>query len=111
MLETPPLSLGVIDDSWFRWATDTAIVTPNSDTLYSVVWADLRAEPMVQSVSAAEKSRYYSVMLCDGNTFSYGYISSRATGSEAGKYLTQLEGRNPALCAGPTAAHQRPSGR
>jgi len=34
-----------------------------------------------------EKDRYYSVMLCDGNTFNYGYIGSRATGSEAGDYM------------------------
>jgi len=27
------------------------------------------------------------VMLCDGNTFNYGYIGSRATGSEAGDYM------------------------
>src|SRR5262245_41327173 len=26
---------------------DTAIVTPNSDTPYSLIWLDLRAEPMV----------------------------------------------------------------
>lgn len=26
-------------------------------------------------------------MLCDGNTFNYGYIGSRATGSEAGDYM------------------------
>jgi hypothetical protein len=66
---------------------DTAIVTPNSDTPYSILFMDLRAEPMVLSVPAVEKSRYYSVMLCDGNTFNYGYIGSRATGSEAGDYL------------------------
>jgi hypothetical protein len=66
---------------------DTAIVTPNSDTTYSFVWIDLRAEPMVLSVPAVEKSRYYSVMLCDGNTYNYGYIGSRATGNDAGDYL------------------------
>ena len=66
---------------------DTAIVTPNSDTPYSMCWLDLRAEPMVLSVPAVEKERYYSVMLCDGNTFNYGYIGSRATGCEAGDYL------------------------
>jgi len=66
---------------------DTAIITPNSDTPYSLLWADLRAEPMVLSVPAVEKSRYYSVMMCDGNTFNYGYIGSRATGSEAGDYM------------------------
>ena len=32
------------------------------------------------------RSRYYSVQLCDGNTFNYGYIGSRATGNEAGDY-------------------------
>jgi len=66
---------------------DTAVVTPNSDTPYSILWMDLRAEPMVLSVPAVEKNRYYSVMLTDGNTFNYGYIGSRATGSEAGDYL------------------------
>src|ERR1700730_8499829 len=66
---------------------DTAVITPNSDTPYSILWLDLRAEPMVLSVPAVQKSRYYSVMLCDGDTFNYGYIGSRATGPEAGDYL------------------------
>jgi hypothetical protein len=66
---------------------DTAIVTPNSDTPYSFVWMDLRAEPIILSVPAVEKNRYYSVMLCDGNTFNYGYVGSRATGSDAGDYM------------------------
>ena len=48
---------------------DTAVVTPNSDTPYSMLWLDLRAEPMVISVPAVEKERYYSVQLCDGNTY------------------------------------------
>ncbi len=66
---------------------DTAVITPNSDTPYSLLFMDLRAEPIVLSVPAVEKTRYYSVMLCDGNTFNYGYIGSRATGSEAGDYM------------------------
>src|SRR3979490_1015424 len=66
---------------------DTAVITPNSDTPYSILWLDLRAEPIVLSVPAVERSRYYSVMLCDGNTFNYGYIGTRATGSDAGDYL------------------------
>jgi len=66
---------------------DTAVVTPNSDTPYSILFMDLRAEPIVLSVPAVEKKRYYSVMLCDNNTFNYGYIGSRATGSEAGDYM------------------------
>jgi hypothetical protein len=66
---------------------DTAIVTPNSDTPYSFVWMDLRAEPIVLSVPAVDPKRYYSVQLCDGNTYNYGYIGTRTTGSEAGDYM------------------------
>jgi hypothetical protein len=77
---------------------DTAIVTPNSDTPYSFLWLDLRAEPMVISVPAVEKSRYYAVQLEDGNTFNYGYIGSRTTGREPGDYLIvgpDWEGETP----------------
>ncbi len=66
---------------------DTAVVTPNSDTPYSVLWMDLRAEPIVVSVPAVEKSRYYTVQLIDGNTFNFGYVGSRATGNDAGDYM------------------------
>jgi hypothetical protein len=66
---------------------DTAIVTPNSDTPYSFAWLDLRAEPIVLSVPAVERGRYYAIQLEDGNTFNFGYIGSRATGNEAGDYM------------------------
>lgn len=66
---------------------DTAVVTPNSDTPYSVAWLDLRAEPMVISVPEIGKDRYYSIQLVDGNTYNYGYIGSRATGNDTGSFL------------------------
>jgi hypothetical protein len=66
---------------------DTAVITPNSDTPYSILWADMRAEPLVVSVPAVPKNRYYSVQLIDGNTYNFGYIGSRATGTEPGNYL------------------------
>ncbi len=78
---------------------DTAIVTPNSDTPYSMLWLDLRAEPMVISVPAVPNERYYSVQFTDGNTYNYGYIGSRATGTEAGDYLVvgpHWKGEKPA---------------
>jgi hypothetical protein len=78
---------------------DTAVITPNSDTPYSLLFMDLRAEPIVLSVPAVEKGRYYSVMLCDGNTFNYGYIGSRATGNEPGDYMVvgpDWKGETPA---------------
>ena len=79
---------------------DTAVVSPNSDTPYSMIWVDLRAEPMVISVPAVEKERYYSVQLIDGNTYNYGYIGSRATGNEAGDYLVAGPDWNGELPAG-----------
>ena len=66
---------------------DTAVVTANSDTPYSFLWLDLRAEPIVISVPAVSGDRYYSVMLADGHTYNYGYIGSRATGNKAGNYM------------------------
>ena len=59
---------------------DTAIQTPNSDTPYSFVGMDLRAEPVVLTVPSIEKARYYSIQLIDAYTFNFDYIGSRATG-------------------------------
>jgi hypothetical protein len=66
---------------------DTSVITPNSDTPYSSMFMDLRAEPIVLSVPAVPKTRYYSVMLTDANTFNFGYMGTRATGGEAGDYM------------------------
>ena len=66
---------------------DKAIQTPNSDTPYSYVGADLRAEPLVLTVPAVEKERYYSLQFIDMYTFNFAYVGSRATGNEAGSYL------------------------
>ncbi|KGQ18572.1 hypothetical protein LF41_598 [Lysobacter dokdonensis DS-58] len=66
---------------------DTAIQTPNSDTPYSAIGADLRSEPLVISVPAVEKGRYYSAQFIDMYTFDFAYIGSRATGNDAADYL------------------------
>ena len=66
---------------------DTAIQTPNSDTPYSFIGADLRAEPLVFSVPAIGKDRYYSLQFIDMYTFNFAYVGSRATGDDAGAYL------------------------
>ncbi|TYO66044.1 DUF1254 domain-containing protein [Bradyrhizobium hipponense] len=79
---------------------DTAVITPNSDTPYSILWTDLRAEPIVVSVPAVSKDRYFAVQLTDGNTYIFGYIGSRTTGNEAGDYLV----------AGPDWKGQTPPG-
>jgi len=66
---------------------DTAIQTPNSDTPYSFVGMDLRAEPIVLTVPPIEKERYFSVQLIDAYTFNFDYIGSRTTGNNGGSYL------------------------
>ena len=63
---------------------DKAVQTPNSDTPYSMACADLRAEPLVLTVPAVDRDRYYSLQAVDLYTFNFAYVGSRATGSEAG---------------------------
>ncbi|AGE54668.1 hypothetical protein PBCVKS1B_492L [Paramecium bursaria Chlorella virus KS1B] len=65
---------------------DTSIITPNSDTPYSMVWLDMRDEPIIISVPEV-KDRYYSVQMVDSNTYNYGYIGSRTTGDKPGDYM------------------------
>jgi hypothetical protein len=79
---------------------DKAIQTPNSDTPYSYVGADLRAEPIVLTVPAVEKGRYYSLQFIDMYTFNFAYVGSRATGNGAGSYLL----------AGPKWMGEKPKG-
>jgi hypothetical protein len=66
---------------------DKAIQTPNSDTPYSQLGADLRAQPLVLTVPEVEKSRYYSLQFVDLYTYNFAYVGSRATGSKAGNFL------------------------
>ncbi len=66
---------------------DTAVQTPNSDTPYSMLGLDLRAEPMVLTVPPIEKGRYFSIQLIDLNTFNFDYIGSRMTGNDGGTFV------------------------
>jgi hypothetical protein len=79
---------------------DTAIQTPNSDTPYSFIGMDLRAEPVVLTVPPIDKERYFSIQLIDAYTFNFAYIGSRATGNGGGSYLI----------AGPGWKGEKPSG-
>ena len=78
---------------------DTAVITPNSDTPYSFVGMDLRAEPIVLCHATVEKSRYFVIQLVDMYTFNYGYMGSRATGNEAACFMVagpDWKGETPA---------------
>lgn len=78
---------------------DKAVVSANSDTIYSFDWMDLRAEPTILTIPTVEKGRYYSVMLCDGNTYNFGIIGSHATQGVPGAYMVvgpDWQGETPA---------------
>ncbi len=79
---------------------DKAIQSPNSDTPYSFIGADLRAEPLVLTVPPVEDGRYYSLQFIDGYTYNFAYVGSRTTGNGGGKYLL----------AGPGWQGERPEG-
>jgi hypothetical protein len=78
----------------------TAVVTPDSDTPYSMLAMDLRAEPFVICNPEIEPSRYFSVQLIDLYTFNYGYMGSRTTGNGAGCFMI----------AGPRWTGEQPEG-
>lgn len=79
---------------------DTAIITPNSDTPYSFLWLDLRAEPIVLTLPAVDKDRYFSVQLIDLYTHNFAYLGQRTTGSQDGSFLI----------AGPGWTGEKPAG-
>ncbi|ULQ55820.1 DUF1214 domain-containing protein [Flavihumibacter rivuli] len=64
---------------------DKYVVSPNNDTYYTTVTADLRAEPLIIKVPAV-KDRYYSFQLNSMVTDNFGYIGTNTTGTDAGIY-------------------------
>ncbi len=66
---------------------DKTVQTPNSDTPYSALGADLRTEPLVLTVPPIEQDRYYSLQFVDLYTSNMAYVGSRTTGNGGGKYL------------------------
>ena len=79
---------------------DTVVVTPNSDTPYSFVGLDLRAEPIVLSVPDIDENRFYSVHLADINHHNFGFLGTVTTGNGAGHHMI----------AGPNWNGEKPDG-
>jgi hypothetical protein len=71
---------------------DKAIVSPNADTPYCMLWGDLRSEPVVLTVPQIEPDRYYSVQLIDLYTHNFAYVGTLTTGNGAGSYLIAAPG-------------------
>ena len=79
---------------------DTTVITPNSDTPYSFVMLDLRAEPVVLTVDPIREDRYFSWQNIDLYTYLAPYIGSRTTGNGGGRFLF----------AGPSWSGETPEG-
>jgi hypothetical protein len=73
---------------------DKFVVTPNSDTPYSYLWMDLRAEPIIITMPKIEPNRYYTTQLVDLYTYNFAYLGTRAYGNEGGTFLIAGPGWN-----------------
>jgi hypothetical protein len=69
----------------FPRPTDTSVVSPNADTLYSIAWLDLAKEPMVLSVPEMQ-NRYYLMQMLDAWTNVIASPGTRATGNGKGDF-------------------------
>jgi hypothetical protein len=65
---------------------DAKFVTPNNDTLYMIVPADIGSGPLVLSVPDTH-DRYYGLQFIDAWTNNFAYVGRRTTGTKAGKFL------------------------
>jgi hypothetical protein len=79
---------------------DKFVVTPNSDTPYSYLWMDLRAEPLVVTMPKIEPNRYYTGQMIDLYTYNFAYLGTRAYGNDGGTFLV----------AGPRWKGDKPAG-
>jgi hypothetical protein len=66
---------------------DSAFVTPNSDTPYTFLSLDLRAEPIVLTIPPVEKNRYWVFQMMDLYTFNFDYLGTRISGNSGGNFL------------------------
>jgi hypothetical protein len=74
--------------SHFRTFPDASfkdVVKPNVDTYYSIVWFELKDEPMVMTVPATE--RYYLLPLLDAYSNVFKSPGTRTTGNGAHTFL------------------------
>ena len=79
---------------------DKFVVTPNSDTPYSYLWMDLRAEPIVVTMPKIEPNRYYTGQMVDLYTYNFAYLGTRSYGYAGGVFLI----------AGPNWKGEKPAG-
>lgn len=67
--------------------TDRTGVLLNNDTLYSMLWLDLRTEPMVISLPPIARDRFYSMQICDLFHNNVTFLGSKIDGNNGGHFL------------------------
>jgi hypothetical protein len=66
--------------------TYSAVLSPNSDTIYSAAFLDLSPEPMILHVPDAN-GRYYVFQFLDFYTNNFASVGMRTTGTKKGDFL------------------------
>ncbi|MBN8508906.1 MAG: DUF1254 domain-containing protein [Burkholderiales bacterium] len=87
--------------SAFPEASFTDVVRPNADTLYSVLWFDLSAEPLAIRVPASG-GRYWLLQMLDQWSDTFAAPGSRTTGDAEQLIVLAGPGWNGALPQGAT---------
>ena len=86
--------------------SDRVVVAPNVDTLYSIAHLDLGRGPVVLS-HPDMGHRYFVFELLDPYTNVIGYVGSRTTGSEAGRFAVTWTGHPGHRSAGARVIRSR----
>jgi len=70
------------------------VVRPNFDTLYSIAWLDLRAEPMVLTLpdTSGPNGRFYLMPMLDMWTNVFASPGTRTTGTAGGRFALTAPG-------------------
>lgn len=80
------------------------VVSPNADTLYSIAWLDLRAEPLVMSLPDMQ-GRWLLMQVLDAWTNVLASVGTRSSGARAQQYLISGPGWNGPVPEGMVHLH------
>jgi hypothetical protein len=82
----PPTPYNTFGHARVLAGPETEFVSVNNDTVYSIAQLDLGVGPLLLDVPAVGE-RYYVLQFVDAWTNNFAYVGTRATGSQAGRFL------------------------